>query len=205
MATDETVSRSDESGREWVETRPAVLAAQLEVVDARRALVGEMDDLGVAARAALDIPDKVRRHPLRVAGLAGGAAFLGVGGPRRVLKAVERRVAPSRADRVKSVLPDEIVRIVDRLGGDAEKARKQLERDFASYVEKQHAVVVPGARSSFWRTYDAFVGVLGAIAARELAKRIFETPRDRARAPAIAVAATPPEQPSQPPSGRSGE
>lgn len=170
------------------EDRPEVAAARQEVLAARRAVAAEMDDLGVAARAAVDIPAKVRRNPVRTAGLAGGAAFLALGGPKRVLKRVERKVAPSRADRVKSVLPDEIARLVDRLGGDAERTRQQLERDFTTYLEKQHAVVTPNARSSFWRTYDTFVGALGAIAARELAKKLFETPRDRARAPAIAVA-----------------
>lgn len=162
--------------------------ARQEVVEARRALAAEMDDLGMAARAAADIPAKIRRNPVRTAGLAGGAAFLAVGGPKRALKAVERRVAPSRADRVKSVLPAEVARVVDRLGDNAEKTRQQLERDFVTYLNKQRIADAPSGRSSFWRTYDTFVGALGAIAARELAKKLFEAPRDRARAPAIAVA-----------------
>lgn len=156
--------------------------ARQEVIDARRALAAEADDLGVATRAALDIPAKVRQNPLRTAGLATGAVFLAVGGPKRVLKAVERRVAPSRADRVKSVLPKEVDRVVSRLGEDADKVRGQLESDFVSYLKREHPQAAPSGRSSFWRTYDTFVGALGAIAARELAKKLFESPADRARA-----------------------
>lgn len=159
--------------------------ARQEVIDARRALAGEADDLDVATRAALDIPAKVRHNPLRTAGLATGAVFLAAGGPKRVLKAVERRVAPSRQDRVRSVLPKELDRIVGRLGDDADKVRGQLESDFVSYLRREHPQVAPSGRGSFWRTYDTFVGALGAIAARELAKKIFESPADRARADAI--------------------
>lgn len=160
--------------------------ARQEVVDARQALAAEADELGAAARAALDIPAKVKRNPLQAAGLAAGAVFLGVGGPKRVLKAVEKRVAPSRQQRVKSVLPKEVERVVERLGTDADAVRGQLERDFVTYLKREHPEVPVGGRSSFWRTYDMFIGTLGALAARELAKKLFAAPADRARAPGVA-------------------
>ncbi|HSH21203.1 MAG TPA: hypothetical protein VK992_01125 [Candidatus Caenarcaniphilales bacterium] len=155
--------------------------ARQEVVHARTALAAEVDDLGSATRAAVDIPAKVRRNPLRSAGLAGGAVFLGVGGPKRVLKAVERRVAPTRRQRLESVLPKDVARLVDDLGSNAEAVRDQLERDFRRYLERKHPEDTPNARRSFWRTYDILVGSLGTFASRALAKRLFETPPDRAR------------------------
>jgi hypothetical protein len=159
--------------------------ARQEVVHARQALSAEVDDLGAATRAALDIPAKVRQNPLRAAGLAGGAVFLAAGGPKRVLKAVERRVAPSRQQRIKTVLPKEIEKLVDKLGDDSDKVRGQLERDFVTYLKKEHPEVAPGGRSSFWRTYDVFIGSLGALAARELGKKLFESPADRVRAASV--------------------
>ena len=82
--------------------------AHQQVIAARKAFAGELDELNAATRSALDIPAKVRKHPLETAGLAGGAAFLAVGGPKRVLKAVGRRVRPTRKQRFKGVLPDEV-------------------------------------------------------------------------------------------------
>jgi hypothetical protein len=158
--------------------------ARQEVIHARRALAAEVDDLGTATRAALDIPAKVRRNPLRTAGIAGGAAFLAVGGPKRVLKAVERRVAPTRRQRLESILPKDIARTVDRIGGNAEAVRGQLERDFRDYLDRRHPEDTPNARRSLWRTYDIMVGSLGTLAARQLAKKLFEAPSDRARAAA---------------------
>ncbi len=155
--------------------------ARQEVENARGALGSELDELGVATRAALDIPAKIRRNPLKTAGIAGGVAFLVVGGPKRVIRAAERRLFPRRRDRLESVLPKDVARAVDRLGDDAEKVRANLERDFMHYLERRHPEEAPNARRSFWRTYDILVGSLGGIAVRELAKKLFEAPADRKR------------------------
>lgn len=153
--------------------------ARQEVENARRAVESELDELGAAARAAVDIPAKVRRNPVKVAGLASGAAFLAVGGPKRVLRAAEHRLWPKRQTRVKSVLPKDVARAVDRLGEDAEGVRNHLERDFVTYLERKHPADPPSAQRSFWRTYDLLLGPIGGIAARELVKRLFETPPER--------------------------
>ena len=70
--------------------------ARQQVEEARRGVERELDNLGESARAAVDIPAKVRRNPVKTAGLAGGAAFLILGGPKRLAKATERRFFPKR-------------------------------------------------------------------------------------------------------------
>lgn len=154
-----------------------VADARQEVIDARRAVESELDDMGLAVRAALDIPAKVRRNPVRTVGIGAGAAFLLLGGPKRFLKRAEQELFPKR--RYRRLTPDEIDRAVDRLGEeDQEATRAHLERDFASYLEKTHPKEPPNARRSFWGTYDTVVAVVGAAAARELVKRFIEVPAE---------------------------
>jgi hypothetical protein len=153
--------------------------ARQEVEDARRGVEKELDDLGAATRAALDIPAKVRRNPVRTAGLAGGAAFLLLGGPKRVAKAAEARFFPKRAARVPSVLPKEVEATIDRLEPEErDKVRGHLERDFNAYLRREHPEEPANARRSIWRTYDLMVGIVGAAAARELVKKLFAIPKE---------------------------
>jgi len=153
--------------------------ARQEVENARRAVASELDELGAAARAAVDIPTKVRRNPARTAGLATGAAFLLLGGPKRVAKAAERRFLPRRAERAPKVLPKEVEDTVNRLEPDQrDRVRAHLERDFTSYLRRKHPEEPANARRSLWRTYDIMVGIVGAAAARELVKKLFEIPQE---------------------------
>lgn len=157
--------------------RKSVADARQEVVEARRAVESELDDLGLAVRGALDIPAKIRSNPVRTIGIGASAAFLLLGGPKRVAKRVESKVFPKRRER--RLVPKEIDRAVDRLGEeDRDAARAHLERDFASYLEKTHPKEQPNARRSFWGTYDTFVAIVGAAAARELVKRFIEVPQE---------------------------
>lgn len=155
--------------------------ARQELERARRRADAELDELGAATRSALDIPAKIRRNPLKMAGLAGGAAFLALGGPKRVIRATEKRVFPGRKEKLESILPKEVARTVDKLGGDAAAVRANLERDFMHYLERKHPEEAPNARRSFWRTYDILAGSLGTLAARTMAKRLFEEPADPRR------------------------
>jgi ElaB/YqjD/DUF883 family membrane-anchored ribosome-binding protein len=172
----------------------SVADARQEVIDARRAVEEELDDFGLAVRGALDIPARVRRNPVRTVGIGAGAAFLLLGGPRRVLKQVEQRVFPKR--RVRRLVPEEVDRAVDRLGEeDREATRAHLERDFASYLEKNHPKEQPNARRSFWGTYDTVVAVVGAAAARELVKRFVAVPKEVRQEEAVEEAVMPTKDP----------
>ena len=157
-----------------------------EVADARRALQesrraahAELDELGAAVRRSLDFPAKIRRDPVRTLGIVGGAAFLLLGGPRRVAAVVEKRFFPRRAKRPPRLLPKDVDKTLDRLEpGDRDYVRGHLERDFAAYLRKEHPTEPADARRSLWKTYDLMLSIVGAAAARELVKKLFEVPKE---------------------------
>ena len=127
---------TDAARTEVVAARADVLAAQDEVLAARRGLEDEVVRLEASARAAVDIPARLRRQPAKVLGAAGGAAFLLLGGPKRVLRRARRAVFGPDADLPKSMLPDEVEKTLRKMGSDGEKVRGTLEREFAKYLEK---------------------------------------------------------------------
>ena len=68
---------------------------------------------------------------------------------------------------------------MDKLEPDQrELVEAHLERDFAAYMNKEHPAEPANARQSLWRTYDLMVGIVGAAAARELVKKLFEIPQE---------------------------
>jgi hypothetical protein len=104
-----------------------------------------------------------------------------MGGPKRVARAAERRFFPRRAASVKALLPKEVEDTVNRLEPEErDQVRAHLERDFATYLKRNHPQEPANARRSFWRTYDTFAGILGGAVARELLKRLLEVPREAA-------------------------
>ncbi len=148
--------------------------ARREVADARQNVAVQLDQLGTAARSAIDIPGKVRRNPVQTVGIASAAAFVVLGGPRRMIRAVGERVLPQRSPR--SLLPAEIQRTVNRLEPEQrEQLEKHLERDFAAYLTRTHPQEPANARRSFWKTYDRVMGPVTARAGRELVKRLFDS------------------------------
>ena len=114
---------------------PDVVAAREAVMAARRQLVDETERLEASARAAVDIPSKVKRNPGRTAGLAAGAGFLLLGGPGRVVKGLRKAIG--RPEPLpKSMLPDEVEKTLRKMGDDGQKVRGTLEREFAKYLEQ---------------------------------------------------------------------
>jgi len=112
-------------------------AARAEVLAARDGLDEELVRLEAAGRAAVDIPARLRREPAKVLGTAGGAAFLLLGGPKRLFKGVQRAVLGEKADLPKSMLPPEIDKELKKLGVDGEKVRGTIEREFANYLDEK--------------------------------------------------------------------
>jgi hypothetical protein len=112
-------------------------AARAEVVAAREAFSGELARLEAAGRAAVDVKAKVRRNPARAAGLAAGAGFLALGGPLKVVRGVGRALRGKKEPLPPSLLPREVDEALRSLGGDGQKVRGTLEREFAKYLEQR--------------------------------------------------------------------
>jgi hypothetical protein len=111
-------------------------AARDRVLAARAALDDELQALEASARAAIDIPAKVRRSPAKAAAVAGSAGFLVLGGPKRLFGAARRAVFGPTAELPKRMLPEEIEKTLGKLGDDGDKVRGALERDFAAYAKE---------------------------------------------------------------------
>ncbi len=111
-------------------------AARAEVLTARDDLGVEVGRLAASARAAADIAAQVRRAPGRSAAVAGGMAFLVLGGPRRIVRGARRAIFGAPSPLPKSMLPEEIEKVLLRLGTDGEAVRGTVEREFARYLEK---------------------------------------------------------------------
>jgi len=116
---------------------PRTDAARAEVLAARDGLVDEVVRLEAAARAAVDVPARVRREPVKVFGAAAGATFLLAGGPTRGLRRLRRAIWGPEADLPKSLLPDDVERTLRRLGADGDRVRGTLEREFATYLAER--------------------------------------------------------------------
>jgi hypothetical protein len=112
-------------------------AARSEVLAARAGLDEELVRLEASGRAAVDIPARLRREPAKVLGAAGGAAFLLLGGPKRVFKGARRAIFGPDAELPKSMLPPEVEKTLKKLGPDGEKVRGTLEREFAAYLDEK--------------------------------------------------------------------
>ena len=80
-------------------------AARDRVLAARAALGDEIDALEASARAAVDIPAKVRASPAKAAAIAGSAGFVVLGGPKRIFGAARRAVFGPTAALPKQMLP----------------------------------------------------------------------------------------------------
>ncbi len=151
--------------------RPDVVAARAEVLAARSDLAEQVTRLEGSARAAVDIPAKIRRAPAKTAGAAAGAAFLLLGGPGRLLRGARRVVMGPGADLPKSMLPDEVEKELRKLGGDGKRVRAILEREFASYLDEKAAV---RRERDVAGTFASLAGNLLRPASMQVGKRLAE-------------------------------
>jgi hypothetical protein len=162
---------------------PEVAEAMAALDAARSGVADALDDLTRATQSALDVPAKIRRNPAKAAALFGGTGFLLVGGPRRVVRAVGRRILPQpRPDPYAGILPDEIEKVLKDSGVAKDPdVRRALNRDFADYLKQKGKYrPEPSAAASFWRTFDKVAGPLGTAGARALVQRLMEAEQDRA-------------------------
>ncbi len=111
-------------------------AARERVLAAREGLATELDRLEASARAAADIPSKVKKSPAKAAAIAGGAGFLVLGGPKRLFKRAKAAIVGPEPELPERMLPDDVEKVLRKLGSDGDRVRGTLERDFADYVER---------------------------------------------------------------------
>lgn len=111
-------------------------AARDRVIAARADMEGELQALEASARAAVDIPAKIRRSPAKAAAVAGGVGFVAVKGPQRVFRGVKQAIRGKPDPLPPSMLPDEIEKSLRALGSDGAKVRGAIERDFAAYAKQ---------------------------------------------------------------------
>jgi hypothetical protein len=115
-------------------------AALAKVVAARADFDDELDRLEAAGRAAVDIPAKVKREPAKAAGVVAGAAFLALGGPKRLFRRAKRLVTGKEEEELPpGLLPKEVDKVLSKLGDDGKKVRNTLEREFGKYVVDRSA------------------------------------------------------------------
>jgi len=129
-------------------------AARERVLAARNDVAIEVERLQASARAAVDIPAKVRENPLRVAAAAGGVGFVALGGPRRVFRRVRSAIFGPPAPMPEAMLPEEIEKVLKRLGDDGDHVRGVLERDFADYVKAAEKRRGPQIRQSLYYSFS---------------------------------------------------
>ena len=110
-------------------------AALAQIVAARAELAEDLQELEAAGRAAVDIPAKIRRAPAKAAGVAAGAAFVTLGGPKRVFSRAKRAVTGKEEELPSELLPKEVEKTLRKLGTDGRKVRGTLEREFARYLD----------------------------------------------------------------------
>jgi len=135
------------------------------LLESRASLDEELVRLEAAARAAVDIPAKVRRHPVKAAGLAAGAGFVVVGGPKRLFRRAKAAVFGPPEPMPTSMLPKEIDKALGKLGDDGARVRGTIEREFAAFLEERapqrrrdslmgdvRGLVVTAARGFMFRT-----------------------------------------------------
>jgi hypothetical protein len=155
--------------------------ARKQVEAARSSLSREVDELESAARSALDIPAKVRKHPVETVGLGAGIVLLAAGAPRRGIRWVERKLRGGKAEPPPKALPREVLRAIDDLGPDAAAVRARLDREFARFLEKERKEgrIERDPRQTVLRIVEALAIPLGAQAARRLTERLFAADPNR--------------------------
>ena len=113
-----------------------IVAAREEVLAARATMASELQVLDASARAAADIPAKIKRSPAKAAAVVGGLGFLALKGPQRVFGLGRRLVRGKDTKLPESMLPPEIEKTLRKMGSDGNKVRGTLERDFAAYAQQ---------------------------------------------------------------------
>jgi hypothetical protein len=170
-----------------------IAETRLEVSAQREAIEATAARLRQRVRRAIDLPAKVRENPALVGGLAAGAAFLLVGGPRRLLRTARQRVAPAAPDHAYRALPAPMRAWVDAattsLGQGADEARRGMSEELLRWrnepkgrkarrdLAREMVEGPPSGSRTFWRGAEAFITIISAAVARRAVARLLSGDR----------------------------
>ena len=174
---------------------------RLEIATQRAELEATADRL----RDALDLRKRVRENPGVVIGIGAVAAFLGVGGPRRLARIQRGTVAPHAAEEAYDALPESMQAWVSALAGEAgqksSKVRDELveelrrwrrdpirDRKARKELARQMVEGPPGPQRTAWNAAETALTLVAAALARKAVARFLtdEPARRRAAQPAAA-------------------
>ena len=165
---------------------------QLELEAQRARVRGTAADLESTTRQALDIRERIRRHPAQVVGVVAGAAFLLLGGPHRTVRLLRRTLrGTTNGDAAYDALPPVLRRLVDEMapgfGGSKADAKRELALALHAWradpknrkkADKlvSEALLPPGPERAFWTMVEvAGVATAGLIARRILNRGLRST------------------------------
>jgi hypothetical protein len=176
---------------------------RVEVGEQRAALQRTGEQLEARVRHAVDIPARFRENPALFVGLGLGTAFLVVGGPGRVARALRRHLRPKAAEQAYDALPKAMQAWVDTVAGPGARARNALVEELQGWRRDQlksrkarrelaKAMVdgPPGPSRAMWKAAEAALTLVSAAVARRAIERFVtggrapEPPARKAAAPA---------------------
>lgn len=150
-------------------------AARERVLAARAGLATELERLEASARAAVDIPARIRQSPAKAAAIVGGAGFVALGGPKRLFRRVKAAIVGPEQELPERMLPEEIEKALRKLGDDGSRVRGAIERDFADYVQQAQKKRGPALQAALTGTVARPVLLRAAKAAVDWFTRPDET------------------------------
>jgi hypothetical protein len=157
-------------------------------LEAQRARVRTTAErLESATRGSLDVRAIIGRNPGRTIGLAAGAAFVLLGGPRRTVRAVRRAITgPADAQKAYAALPPPLRKFVDDsasgFGSARDESRGELALALHAWRENpknrkkaqklvNETLTPPGPSRAFWSLVEVAAVTAAGIIARQVVAR----------------------------------
>jgi hypothetical protein len=162
-------------------------------------------ELEARVRRALDVKARFKENPALFIGLGVGAAFLLLGGPRRVARGLRRRMNPTGAEQAYDALPKSMQAWVDTLVGEvgpkAGRAREALIEELQRWrtepiknkkarreLAKAMVEGPPGPSRTAWKAAEAALTLLSAAMARRAIEAFITGEKPTGPAAALRVA-----------------
>lgn len=159
---------------------------RVELEAQRARMRATADNLEATARRTFDIRAAVRRNPAKAVAVAGGLAFLLLGGPRRSVRMLRRSISRGAdGERAYAALPATLRAFVDQTaphGPGRDEARGEMAMALHAWRENpknrkraerlaNEALTPPGPQRAFWALAETVAVAAGAVLARQVMLR----------------------------------